>query len=56
MKFYAPTVGDTRVVEKFAFLPVKCSGEVRWLEKVKYHQTYKCDGWHNDYFMSHLKH
>lgn len=50
MKFYTPTTGDTRVVEKFAIFPIKCNGEVRWLEKVKYHQTYY-DDWHNDYFM-----
>lgn len=51
IRFYLPTTGDTRVVEKFAFLPVKCNGEVRWFVRVKYHQTYQYDHWHNDYFM-----
>jgi hypothetical protein len=33
-------VGETRVVSKFAFLPISCKGEMRWLEKVKVRQEY----------------
>lgn len=51
VRFYLATTGDTRVVERFAFLPVVCNGEVRWLERVVYHQSYY-EGWHNDYFMN----
>ena len=40
MKINKPKLGDTRVVSKFAFLPVSCKGETRWFERVKIKQEY----------------
>jgi len=35
-----PKINSTRVVEKFAWLPIIIKNEVRWLEKVKIEQIY----------------
>ena len=32
MRFNYPVMGDTRVIKKFAFLPVRAGDEIRWLE------------------------
>lgn len=41
MRFYKdePKPGDVRTKSFFAFLPVKCGNETRWLEWVRVEQT-----------------
>lgn len=43
----------TKVVSKFAILPVKIGNEIRWLEYVKYRTTYNYwrKIWQKDYFI-----
>lgn len=60
-----PKFGDTKVIKKFAFLPItictKTIKETRWLEQVKIEYEYKFDsskkifgysiGWHKKRFL-----
>lgn len=56
MKMNAPSVGDTRDIKKFAFMPITCKiqgedrMEKRWLCFVKIHQTWSY-GWLNNWFI-----
>lgn len=52
MRFKRPYRGATRVVSKFAVLPIRAGNEVRWLEHCFIHQTYGTakPGWNNDWF------
>ena len=54
--------GKTRVISKFAFLPITLrvgrlgALQIRWLEKVRILQTYSCAsygcGWLDEYFIN----
>jgi hypothetical protein len=51
-----PTIGDTRIIKRFLFLPRCIEGEVRWLEFVKIKQMYKinymdADSWYDIAFV-----
>ena len=38
-------VGDTKIVNKFLWLPLSINGETRWLERASYKATYKLTGY-----------
>ena len=45
---------DTRIVKRFAILPILAHDKIAWLETVyivqEYSTNYADDGWHNDRF------
>ncbi|MCM1235744.1 MAG: hypothetical protein NC489_37085 [Ruminococcus flavefaciens] len=45
--------GDTRIVTRFLFLPLRINCQWRWLELVKIHQSYGTitNHWSNDWFI-----
>jgi len=58
MKWKTNTVGDTRVITKFAFFPISCrlkhkqnKTEKRWLEFVTIEQMWLCGIWNDIYFI-----
>lgn len=64
MKFKAlptPTFPDTKLIQKFAWFPVRCGNEIRWLERVNIRQslvyntssTFYEKSWTNQYFEDH---
>jgi hypothetical protein len=55
MRFYdekRPKEWATRKVKFFAFLPVRCSNELRWLEAVEIEQFYHSGKWENNKFLN----
>ena len=56
MRWKCPTYGVRRIVEKYAFLPIKVGAETRWLERVALRQEWTAKpfggvGWVNNRFM-----
>lgn len=56
MRWKYPTYGARRIVEKYAFLPIKVGAETRWLERVVLRQQWVAKpfggiGWVNNRFM-----
>ena len=39
-----PSLGDTRIITKFALLPITAGGETRWLQSVRIEQTLEENG------------
>ena len=51
-----PTLGDTRIVKKFAWFPVYCKDHVVWLESYSSIQQYESVlPWHHGEYFSHHK-
>ena len=53
MEWLRPISGDSRVVNRFAFLPIEANGKWRWFRKCIIHQSYdtsKDKKWSNDWF------
>lgn len=46
MRWYKPTMGDKKIVTKFALFPIQIKHEVRWLEKVTIEMEYGLTMWH----------
>lgn len=40
MRTIRPLYGETRVVKMFAWYPITCGRETRWLEKVEFTEIY----------------
>lgn len=53
MRWIGRISGETRVITRFLFFPLKVNSEWRWLEVAKIHQSYntKAKGWNNDWFV-----
>lgn len=51
IRFTLPITGNTRVIRRFAWFPIKVRNVIYWLEPLKIHQTYHgaYERWHNDW-------
>jgi hypothetical protein len=55
MRITHPEKFDTRVVSKFAFLPIRIMNQTIWLERVKIKQMYEGQfGWINIEFLDEI--
>lgn len=45
MRFSRPKTNDTRIINKFLFIPLKLNNEIRWLERAKILQKFSMETW-----------